>query len=85
MSSPHDDLPSDCEPSPTVRHLHCDLRQRIERFQDAKVVDLDVMRRRRDLEQRDQRGRMQTEHDLANAFRSADAGRYDPLDDKEPA
>lgn len=49
MESPHDDIPSDCEPSATIRHAHCDLRQRIERFQDGKVVDIDVMRRRRDL------------------------------------
>lgn len=37
------DRPSDVscdEPDATVRHLHCDLRQRIDRFKDAKVVEL---------------------------------------------
>jgi hypothetical protein len=45
-----DQRPCDTEePSANIRHAHCDLRQRIERFYDAKVIDIDVMRRRRDL------------------------------------
>lgn len=76
--SGHDDIPADSEPDATVRHLHCDLRQRIDRFKDAKVVELAPRRL----------AKQQTDHDLAHAlaraFRSTEAaGKYD--DDKEGA
>lgn len=57
------DRPSDVscdEPDATVRHLHCDLRQRIDRFKGTNVVPF---RPRQMVEQ-------QLRHDLANAFRS---------------
>lgn len=68
------DRPCDTEePDATVRHLHCDLRQRIDRYR-SNVVEF---RPRQMAEQ-------QLRHDLANAFRSTEAaGKYD--DDKEPA
>ena len=71
MSDRPSDSPLD-EPDTTVRHLHCDLRQRISRFQDGKVIDL----------WRHQMARQQVDHDLcmalARAFRSTEAaGKYD--------
>lgn len=68
MSDRPSDSPLD-EPASTVRHLHCDLRQRIDRYR-SNVVEF---RPRQMAEQ-------QLRHDLANAFRSADAGKYDPID-----
>jgi hypothetical protein len=68
------DRPSDSpldEPDTTVRHLHCDLRQRIDRFR-SNVVEF-----RPHLN-----AQQQLRHDLANAFRSNEAaGKYDG-DDK---
>jgi hypothetical protein len=67
------DRPCDTEePDATVRHLHTSLRQRIDRFNDAKVIDL----------WRHQMARQQIDNDLcmalARAFRSTEAaGKYD--------
>ena len=73
MTSPYDNLPSDTEPDATVRHLHCDLRQRIDRFRGTNVVEF----RPRQMAQQ------QTLLDLANAFRSMELAKYDG-DDNEP-
>jgi hypothetical protein len=45
--TPHDDIPSDCEPD--VREAFAAMVEARARFYDAKIVDIDVMRRRRDL------------------------------------
>jgi hypothetical protein len=65
------DRPCDTEePDTTVRHLHCDLRQRIDRFR-SNVIEF---RPRLNAQQ-------QLRHDLANCFRSSELAKRDPGDE----
>ena len=70
--SAHDDIPSDCEPTAS-------LRENIRRLQDAKVTDFETYRRQRE---RERLAEAQISNDLAMAFRSMELA---PRDDKDSA
>lgn len=49
MCDTWDQTPSDTQPPAEAHDLYDTYRQATDRFNSAKVVDIDVMRRRRDL------------------------------------
>ena len=65
-----DDRPCDTELPCDVREAFANMVETRNRFYGGKVIELAPYRN----------VQQQLRHDLANAFRSADAGKYDPID-----
>lgn len=78
MCDAWDRTPSDVNPPTNVCETFAAMVEARNRFWSEKVVDLTDYRRKRIMDQ-------QLGLDLANAFRSMDAAKYDPLQPMEPA